>query len=141
MSESALWSRVRDGLKSVVPKLDLLRVENFVGVGTADVNWCGEMMEGWIELKYREDVPKRSSTPVFKDGGLRPEQVIWLDRRAKLGGRVFILAQIGVGLVLVHGVYASRFNNMTLAELGRIARWKHAGQLPDWVELYKSLRD
>lgn len=139
MSEHNFWGRVRDGLKGAVPGIDLMRVENMVQAGTPDVNFCIEMTEGWIELKHTAAPPARASTAVFKNGGLRDEQIVWIHTRVRRGGRVFILAQIGEGVVLLHGVYATKFNDMTLSELGRLARWRWAGSSPDWVELAREL--
>lgn len=139
MSESNTWSRLREGLLGYEPLIDLSRVENVVENGMPDVNFCSSGREGWIELKHTATVPARASTPVFKTGGLRKEQEVWIDRRTRRGGRVFIYAQIGEGLILVHGVYAKQFNSMTLSQLGRIARWKHAGPNPDWKELFRAL--
>lgn len=50
------------------------------GRGIPDVNYCFEGIEGWIEFKategWRVDV--------------RPEQVAWIERRGRAGGRVFL---------------------------------------------------
>jgi hypothetical protein len=140
MSEHNLWTRTREGLKSVEAGIDLSRVENMVEAGMPDVNFCvGPGIEGWIELKWCEHVPKRFDTPVFKTGGLRDAQIVWIHKRVKRGGRVFIFCQVGEGLALLHGIYATKFNSMSLSELGRLARWKHAGAKPDWKEMIKAL--
>lgn len=51
-----------------------------VGTGIPDDNFCGEGIEGWVEHK---------TTAGFVVG-LRPEQVGWIERRRRAGGRVFI---------------------------------------------------
>lgn len=51
-----------------------------VGRGVPDANYCIEGIEGWIEFKQ--------TTGWTVD--LRPEQIGWLQRRARNGGRVTI---------------------------------------------------
>jgi len=51
-----------------------------VGLGVPDSNFCREGVEGWVEFK---------TTDAFKVQ-IRPEQVAWIERRARAGGRVFI---------------------------------------------------
>jgi hypothetical protein len=125
MSEHQLWTRVRDALKDVTDlKIDLCRVENMVQAGTPDVNYCYNGVEGWIELKHADKPPARDSTPVFPDGkGLRDEQVIWIHKRARAGGRVWILARCGESIFLVNGAYAKVFNTMTYPQLIEHCSW------------------
>lgn len=51
-----------------------------VGRGVADSNYCIDGIEGWVEFKQ--------TTGWTVD--LRPEQIGWLQRRARAGGRVNI---------------------------------------------------
>lgn len=53
----------------------------FTIMGIPDSNYCCNGVEGWIENKII-----RSGDSV----GIRPEQVAWLERRMRAGGRVFI---------------------------------------------------
>lgn len=50
------------------------------GRGIPDTNYCFGGIEGWVEFKL-------TSTWTT---GLRPEQIAWLLRRARAGGRTFI---------------------------------------------------
>lgn len=50
------------------------------GGGTPDANYCADGREGWVEFK------KTTSWSV----GLDPDQVGWLTRRSRAGGRVFV---------------------------------------------------
>lgn len=150
MSEHNFWGRVRDGLnglKEVGHLIDLVRVENMVGPGTPDVNYCannnrrGLVREGWIELKHVGELPKRDGTPVFGAGGLRDEQIVWISQRVRRGGRVYILAQMAEGIALLKGYHARNFNDMCLSEIGENACWLHAGDSPDWQELFDVLTE
>lgn len=51
-----------------------------IGSGTPDSNWCWDGAEGWVEFKATTTL----AVP------LRPSQVAWLSRRARVGGRVHI---------------------------------------------------
>lgn len=67
------------------------RVENAVGVGDPDVDYCIEGAAGKIELKYATSHPARPATPVLGRGnGMRRSQIIWACRRLAAGGRVFL---------------------------------------------------
>lgn len=68
------------------------RVENSVGTGTPDVDYCVESAHGKIELKYSPTDRKRGTSMVLGQGnGLRRSQVIWAVRRLVAGGRVFMV--------------------------------------------------
>ena len=50
-------------------------------------------INGWIELKYLPDFPRRSTTPVrFRN--FTDEQRDWLTQRGRYGGYCWMLAQI-----------------------------------------------
>lgn len=51
-----------------------------VGRGVPDSNFCWEGTEGWVEFKCTET----------NSAHLRPEQVAWISRRHRAGGRVFV---------------------------------------------------
>jgi hypothetical protein len=78
--EQKLW----DFLRTVIPG-DTIRIENAAGNGTPDVNVCYEGDEIWIELK----VCPRDKVLV------RKEQRVWGFRRARSGGRVWIINRDG----------------------------------------------
>lgn len=66
--------------KYLPPVIHWQRIETGgTGRGIPDTNFCYEY-EGWIEFK------KTSKW----GAGLRPEQVGWIDRRTRVGGRVWI---------------------------------------------------
>lgn len=130
MSEQNLWNRLRTGVSK---HGHWNRVENMVGVGIPDVNYCLPAgIEGWLELKFRKEPPARPTTAAFTNGGLRDDQIIWINRRAQLGGRVHIFAQVGDVLLLVPGRYATEFNSMTLDYMRMCSVWVWTGRSPEW---------
>ena len=55
-------------------------IENLVGLGVPDSNYCCDGVEGWVEYKQTEGWACT----------LRKEQVGWISERIRRGGRVFI---------------------------------------------------
>ena len=77
MTERDLYRAIKEAL----PEPHWTRIENGAGVGEPDINCCYRGIEFWLELKIGP--PK-----------LRPAQYAWSMRRAKQGGRVYILARV-----------------------------------------------
>lgn len=78
-------ARVDGGLRQLfrqhLPKMHWQSIEvAAIAKGVPDCNCCYQGVEFWVENK-------RSNAYTI---GLRPEQVAWLDRRARNGGTVFI---------------------------------------------------
>lgn len=91
--ENNTWSYVRKGLNKVIPRESRMdRVENLLGSGMADVNYCIEGSEGWIENKFLKKYPARPGTPVKIKW--QPEQRPWLISQTRAGGRAFVLIQV-----------------------------------------------
>jgi hypothetical protein len=119
-NEKTLWEKLRTHLGEFG---DLQRVENGLGAGTPDVNFCIQGGEGWIELKHGE-MPARPETPVFKSQrGLDPQQIAWILNRCRHGGCALIFAQVGEWLFLVHGQWAGQFNTWTVDEMVARSLW------------------
>lgn|SRR5262245_2475813 len=72
------------GLRSLfrrhLPDFDYQSIEVSFDRGIPDTNFCYRGIEGWIEHKWTEDLSVEIS----------PEQVAWISRRVRHGGRVFI---------------------------------------------------
>lgn len=83
MLEKAMRQTVVSGLR----ELDAVSVENLVGSGTPDVN----IIPGWIELKKLVRWPRSG---VVKVPHYTPEQRAWSFRRARAGGRTWMLLRI-----------------------------------------------
>lgn len=123
MSESQMWEALRPILAPVHP----VRVENRVESGTPDVNY----LDGWIELKYIKNWPKKPEDPV-RIAHFTPQQRTWLTLRNLRGGKAFLLLKVGESeWVLFQGSVAAQMiggNNrpgLCRDELCRtaVARW------------------
>lgn len=111
--EATSWGWLRDGVKKTLPAFSLMeRIENGVGVGTADVNYLIRGIEGWIELKSVA-LPARESTPVLGREGLNTDQVNWHLQRAMLAGRTWVFVSADPFRWLVMGVNAREINGWT----------------------------
>ena len=59
-----------------------------------DSNVSYNGLDYWLELKYREDSPKRSQTAILK-GYLRPQQRIWMRQRLLKGAKnIYVFARV-----------------------------------------------
>lgn len=109
MSEDKLKKRVIHAIRKIDPVL----VDNPRKPGTPDVNF----IEGWVELKYKEDWPKRAGTLV-KFPKFYPQQRVWLVKRSLAGGKCFVLLQVKFMYLLYEGGYAAQhFDKMTKDEM------------------------
>lgn len=95
-----------------------IRVENPACPGTPDFNDCIDGVEFWVEFKQVKAMPKLSGTPVFK-GCLRPEQIVWLYKRSRAGGRCYIAGYVeDLNITyIIPGKHAREFNEMSRSEL------------------------
>lgn len=96
VSESRLWSWLEKPCRKHFKKaLHMTRLENSVGTGTPDVegqlDGCGQF---WMELKCCARPARETSKLNIK---FRPTQLPWLRRRARAGGKVYVLVQVGSG--------------------------------------------
>lgn len=118
--------RVVEGLRD----LDAVAVENSAYPGTPDVNY----VEGWIELKWLRAWPRQAETPVRVDH-FRPEQKVWMRRRWRRGGAVFLLLQVRREWLLFDGPTAAKVvGTAARSELTRAAL-RHWREGVDWGEL------
>jgi hypothetical protein len=109
MNEKDLQKRVIHAIR----KLDPVPVDNPRKPGTPDVNY----IEGWVELKYKDEWPKRAATLV-KFPKFYPQQRVWLVKRSLAGGKCFILLQVDNMYLLYEGGYAAQhFDKMTKDEM------------------------
>ena len=119
-------NKVDDGLRALlrewIPEFQWTTVENGVGRGCPDVEYCHRGAQGWIECKA-------ASAWAVK---MRPEQVAWLSRRAREGGRCWIAVRRHIDrrssrvtpcdeLWLIEGIAASKLAECGLNGLD--ARW------------------
>ena len=94
--------------------LDAIAVENSAYPGTPDVAYIG----GWIELKEKDDWPKRATTPL-RLPHFTKHQRAWIRRHVHRGGTVFVLLKVGKKeWFLLNGADAAdKLGEMTRAEI------------------------
>jgi hypothetical protein len=102
MSEALLSKKV---LKSLLG-LDPMPVDNPRKPGTPDINF----IEGWLELKHLHHWPKRAKTKV-KIKSWTKKQMIWHYTRTSLGGKSWVLLQVGTDYLLFSGYSAAVYFN------------------------------
>ena len=90
MTESGLWAYIKKGM--LTSGWHVTRIESSAGNGVPDVSFGIPEKNGFIELKYIKEWPKRESTKVKLP--LRPEQKHWLKARGQLSGNVWVICRI-----------------------------------------------
>ena len=88
--EAQLWATLRDAMK---PHGHFDRIENMVGVGRPDVNYCLRGVTGDIELKHVTTWPRSPDTPLAVPHYTSVQRV-WANARLRAGGRVYVLLQV-----------------------------------------------
>lgn len=130
MSEAGLQKNTLIALKN----LDPVPVDNPRKPGTPDINF----IDGWMELKYLPKFPKRADT-VIKFPKFRPQQKVWLYKRAHKGGKCFVFVQVEKLFFLFHGGFASQF----LGKMTKTQMLNHALKVWDkfpFMELEEAVR-
>lgn len=89
MNEYGVWRYLQKGM---LGRWHATRIESCVGMGIPDVSFGVSGINGWLELKYTPDWPKRDSTKVKL--ALRPEQKNWIQTRGALSGNVWVFWRI-----------------------------------------------
>lgn len=120
-------------------------IENTAGTGMPDVNVSYQGDDFWIEIKYREELPKRDRTPILK-GTLRPSQIVWITLRLQSQARnIFFFARVGNELFLYHiknEEDLKRIETMTGDDFYSMSIWYGVvRQYPDWEGALKLMRD
>ena len=136
MSEKTDWKVLRDRMK--MPKDRIERIENGVGIGTPDINFCGNGVECWIEMKAPIE-PKRGHTPLFgSNHRLSQDQKNWFKRQLDAGGRAWILIGTDKRWLLINGRLADQLNEMTVEALINASTWSTSRPVRDkthWADL------
>lgn len=120
-SEKQMWT---DDVAPVMKafRLDPIRIENSVRLGTPDVNY----IHGWIELKTKAAWPVRETTPLRIEH-FSPQQRVWLRRRWLSGGHAWLLLRVGREFLLFDGVHAAlHVGNVLRHDLYQIATARSA---------------
>lgn len=146
-NEAKLWSRVRHGLILAAGRADICidyaRIENGAQTGMPDVNLCVDGTEWWIELKYVQSEPKRTSTPLLGSSHkITPAQRAWAVRRRTAGGKCAVL--IGTqNRCLLLPMGAENYNAYSVDECIHVALWASGARLYplDFDKLLEVLRN
>tara|TARA_A100001015_G_C15001046_1_gene718517 strand:- start:1659 stop:2096 length:438 start_codon:yes stop_codon:yes gene_type:complete len=135
MSERNLWRYLQRNLKD--NKSLLMRVENSLYKGIPDVNYLIDGNEGWIELKYMPEYPKKDITEV-KVPHFTKEQKIWHDIRYKNKGRTMVLIQVDRDYFIFKKERINLLGSLTKKKMFQYANksWKNK---IDFKELRKEL--
>jgi len=113
--------RLYDALLKAKPSWARLeRIENVVGEGTPDVHVMVPGKSAWLELKAPTP-PKRASTRLLGDEGLRQSQKNWLLEATVMGLPAYVLIRDSVRkeVFLLRAELHDLMNDMTVAELRR----------------------
>lgn len=89
MNESSVWQYIKAGMAG---RWLATRLESSSGNGVPDVTFSMPNINGFLELKYIPEWPKRPETKVKLP--LRPEQKLWISTRGKMGGNVWVLCRV-----------------------------------------------
>jgi len=145
MSESSAFQTLKRNV--CLPRDRFERVENGLGEGMPDVNYCMEGAEGWIELKA-PNLPARATTPLLKSQHqLSQAQVNWFIRQKQARGRAFLYIATTSDLLLIkrddvvkHGLM---LNELPLEELKQMfACWTlHQSLKSARVQRWEDLRE
>lgn len=140
MAESTDYKTFKKNVPIGHDRID--RVENGVGTGIPDINYCIFGKEGWIEQKSPVE-PKRSSTPLFgSNHKVSQDQKNWFLRQRQALGRSYFLICTDKRWMLVSGDYAETLNYMTVNELLEVASWTTLKPVKDktqWTHLRRAL--
>ena len=90
MSEKNLWQYCR---RHMADRGILMRIENAFYKGVPDVNFLIGGIEGWLELKFLHEFPKKENTPV-KIPHFTQEQKLWHKERWENHGLTAMLLQV-----------------------------------------------
>lgn len=147
MSEKNAYQNIRNNILKVRPKgsvyLDRFdRVENAIGSGMPDVNYCIEGIEGWLEIKSPVE-PKRPTTPLFgSNHNVSQEQINWFCRQRQSGGNSFLLIQTNKRYMLIGQYFVDEINSLCMPDLLDYSFWtveRPVMNPSDWVVLRELL--
>ena len=117
MNEASLWQWLRD---VSLPHGHYSRIESHdTAPGHPDVTYqIGLYCAGTIELKYGHGakVPFPNQAQ-----GLHRTQLAWIRNNLKYWGNVWVIAESGPDIWVIHGSEAEEFNGATIEELQKIS--------------------
>lgn len=123
---------LRQIFRTKLPKFHWQSVESpLTGKGTPDSNYCFDGYEGWIEYKQTDSIKRVRS--------IKPEQVAWAERRARVGGRVFMAVRARYGncdslwLVRAPAIRSVFAGGLSSIGPGEGESWEGGPQSWDWA--------
>jgi hypothetical protein len=125
---------MRQRVVRIMRPYDAVSVENRAYPGTADVNY----VEGWVELKWMPRWPRGCEIDPVRVKHFTPQQRVWLRRRWRRGGNVYLLLQAGQDWLLFAGDVAAdllgKVPRPVLVE-NALAHWKglNEQELKTWL--------
>lgn len=134
MTEANMWATMRLQMGKNKHWLEATRHEDTLQLGIADVSFVStNRVHGWMELKQIDEWPKREST-ILKIDHYTDDQRLWLKRKGKAGGHVWLFVKVGRDYLLFDWEAAQRVGKLNKAALYDIA-WKVWEKKMDWRDL------
>ena len=123
--ETSVFTRLKERVTRPTDRFE--RVENGLGEGWPDCNYCMVGSEGWIEIKAPHE-PVRPDTPLFASNHqVSIEQINWLHNQHMAGGNGWLFIATEKRLMIIHGGRVAQLgrkvNTMTVAQLIKCAAW------------------
>lgn len=126
MKEKDLYKKLRKALTN--DRIILQRIESpMTASGIPDLCYSYAGVNGFIELKYMKQWPKRSDTRV-RIPHFSKAQKLWLYRHFEFGNRAFLLIQIEDDYLLFKGKESFLLEDYTKDQFLRYATW-HSKEL------------
>ena len=99
--ETKVFHRLKERIANPEDRFE--RVENGIGTGWPDVNYCIMGTEGWIEIKAPEE-PAMPATPLFgtRQHNVQVEQANWLLKQSNAGGLGWLFIATKSRLILAN---------------------------------------
>lgn len=119
MNEDSLWEWLRD---VTLPEGHYSRIESsHTAAGFPDVEYQIHMNAGGtIELKYSKNKEIPFVHPPGKPG-LRTTQIKWINKRVRVQGYVFVIAEAPPDIYVIPGNVAEEINGATREKLSQIS--------------------
>ena len=121
--------RLRQLFKKHLPDFDWQSIDLTSGRGVPDTNCCYQGTEFWIEHKATQG----------RRVIVRPEQVAWIERRIRHGGKVFIAVRRKDELYLLHGASARQLACGEWPERTALGCWHGGPARWCWQEIKQIL--
>jgi hypothetical protein len=138
MSEKNAYKNFHAHIMRGADRID--RMENAIGEGMPDINYCIEGVEGWIEIKSPIE-PKRATTALFgSNHRISQAQMNWFLRQRRAQGVAFLLIETNKRSMLIGASNVDEVNGMTVEQLLCCCLWSASRPIMDAIR-WARLRD